>query len=251
MKYHSAIIILSSLTVLSCASRSGNFPNSDAHATIGISAAPDSNKADSPKSILDRYTVDFKIPNPLADPGSVMNRRTDPSHEGQIYCRATLLDSTATEADIAFTSARDSLSGEGYDRFRKKYMEENIRSGQFRIRIAMESGFSPKSLDPKHWIMYLINSKGVMIEPSLIQFTPGSSKLDSLTVGYQRISMPRTRIYGYITLYFNRVTFFKEDILGPATPYLLLEIVQDQKTVARVLWKKENEKAKKIKKKKA
>lgn len=179
-----------------------------------------------------------------------MNRRADPSHEGLIYCRATLLDSTVTEADIAYTSSKDSLSGEGYDRFRKKYMEENIRPGQFRIRIAMESGFSPKSLDPKHWVMYLINSKGVMIEPSHIQFTPGSFKQDSLIVGYQRVSMPRTRIYGYITLYFNRVTFFKEDLLGSATSYLLLEIAQDRKTVARILWKKEQEKVKKIKKKK-
>ena len=148
-----------------------------------------------------------------------------------------MLDSISTEADIAFTSSKDSLSGEGYDRFRKKYLEENVHPGQFRIRIAMESGFSPKSLDPKHWVMYLKNPKGVMIEPLQVQFTPGSSIEDSLYSSYRRISLPRTRIYGYMTLFFNRVTFFKEDLLGNTSPYILLEIVQNQKTVGRAMWK--------------
>jgi hypothetical protein len=237
MKYLIAMSALFSLVVLSCASHSGSFPDSDARTTIGNAIPSDSTSTVAPKSILDRYTLEFKIPNPLAEPGSVMNRRADPSHEGLIYCRATLLDSLATEADIAFISAKDSLSGEGYDRFRKIYLEEKVHPGQFRIRIAMESGFSPKSLDPKHWVMYLKNPQGVMIEPVQIQFTPGSSKQDSLYSSYQRASLPRTRIYGYITLYFNRVTFFKEDLLGKASPYLLLEIAQNQKTVARALWK--------------
>ncbi len=236
-----ACTILFSLAVLSCGSH-GSFPDSDARSTIGNAAPSGSGSPVSPKSILDRYTLEFKIPNPLAEPGSVVNRRADPSHEGQIYCRATLLDSISTEADIAFTSSKDSLSGESYDRFRKKYLEEKVRPGQFRIRIAMESGFSPKSLDPKHWVMYLMNSRGVMIEPAQVQFTPGSSLRDSLYSSYQRVSLPRTRIYGYTTLYFDRVTFFKEDLLGKDSPYILLEIVQNQKTVARALWKNGNNK---------
>ena len=228
MKYIFILITLSCLAVFSCGFHSGDFPGSDARATFGSVAPPDSTGAVSPRSILDRYTLEFKIPNPLAETGSMINVRSDPSHEGQIYCRATLLDSISTEADIAVASARDSLAGEGYDRFRKKYLEENVHPGQFRIRIAMESGFSPKSLDPRHWVMYLRNSRGVMIEPAQIQFISGSTIRDSLYSAYHRTSLPRTRIYGSTTLHFNRVTFFKEDLLGKDTPYFLLEIVQNK-----------------------
>lgn len=237
MKLHIAVPFLFCLVFLSCASHRGSFPDADVSTTIGI-PVPDGKKGDAtPKSILDRYTLEFKIPDPLADKGSVVNRRVNPSHEGEIYCRATLLDSIATEADIAFQCQKDSLSIEGCDEFKKKYFENHVHPGQFRIRVSMESGFSQKSLDPKHWVMYIMNAKGVMIEPTYVQFTPRASIRDSVYSAYNRIALPRTRIQGDITLYFNRVTFFDEDLLGSANPFILFEMVHDQETEVRVKWK--------------
>lgn len=231
-------LLLACGVLFSCASGSNSIRGADAVALIGEPGKTRADARSNPESVLNSSTVEFKIPNPLLDQGMALIRRSDPSHESLIYCRAVLLDSLATEADIAVTCRRDSLDAGACETFRRKYLGEQVKPGQFRIRISMESGFSQKSLEPGHWIMYLMNAKGVAIEPVSIVSNPVVSVNDSVFSAYRRASLPRNLMRSDITLYFNRVTFFKEDLLGAANPYVALEMVNDHKTVARVVWKR-------------
>ncbi|MFA6470593.1 MAG: hypothetical protein WCU00_01020, partial [Candidatus Latescibacterota bacterium] len=132
---------------------------------------------------------------------------------------------------------KDSLDQKAFTDFRSKYLDDQVKKGQFRIRIEMESGFSPLSLDPKYWSIYIIDSKGVMIEPLQIIVTPAVSEQDSVYLKNQRYKLPRNLIRGGFTLYFNRVTFFKEDLFGTENQSIALEITREKKTLTRVAWK--------------
>ncbi len=226
------------MVVVSCSSTRNGVRNVNAVAELTPDGKTSAADVADPLKILERHTVEFKIPNPLADQGMTGIRRVDPSHESQIFCKATLLDSLSTEADIAAICARDSLGETARAEFRKNYLAEHVRNGQFRVRISMESGFSPKSLDPTHWVIYLENAKGIALEPTHIISSIAKSQSDSIYSSYHRMSLPRTLIRGDITLYFNRMTFFREDLLGPANAYIVLEMVQEKRTVARVAWKR-------------
>lgn len=238
MKRYLLSLALAVAAALSCSSRSHLIRGADAVAVFGGSGVTQTNIRSNPDSVLAKYTVSFKIPNPLIDQGIAISRRFDPNHEGVIYCRAVLLDSLATEADIASACRKDSLDTAASEAFRKKYLAERVTPGQFRIRISMESGFSSKSLDQSHWVIYLLNAKGIAIEPQRIDSTPVTSRDDSVYSSFSRMSMARSLMRSDITLYFNRVTFFKEDLLGSGNPYIALDLVSDQKTVARVGWKR-------------
>lgn len=229
--------LLPALVMLCVSCTSARNGIKDVSVVADLTPEEDASAAD-PKKILERHTVEFKIPNPLADQGMSGIRRVDPSHESEIFCKATLLDSLATEADIAETCARDSLDEKAGAEFRKNYLSEHVRPGQFRVRISMESGFSPKSLDPVHWVIYLENARGIAVEPTQIVSSIAKSRSDSIYSSYHRMSLPRTLIRGDITLYFNRMTFFREDLLGPANSHIVLEMVQDKRTVARIAWKR-------------
>lgn len=238
MKWCLGLLLFVCAALYSCASGSNGVRGADAVALFGGTGGSSASPEFDPDAVLGRSTVEFKIPNPLVDTGMALTRRIDPGHENLIYCRAVLLDSLATEADIASVCRKDSLDANAREAYRRKYMEEQVKPGQFRIRISMESGFSPKSLDPSHWIIYIMNAKGIALEPVHIVSTPVISKSDSVFSAYHRTSLPRTLMRSDITLYFNRVTFFKEDLLGSANPFIALELVNNQKTVARVAWKR-------------
>ena len=182
------------------------------------------------------YSIAFDIPNPLV--GSNMTfRRTDPNHENIIKCRATLLDQISTEADIMLQCFKDSLNDEEKISFRENYNKKNIKDGMFRIRISMESGFSPKSMDPKLWTIYLENSRGIMIEPSEITSSAVTSHEDSVYSDFYRINLPRHLLKRDITLYFKSTTFFGEDLLSKNNPFIVLAITRVKKTLARIAWK--------------
>jgi hypothetical protein len=228
-----------SIAGLSCASRYGSLSHVDKIADISKIT---NQVNDEPEKILKEYTIEFRIANPLVEPGTISNsiRRVDPSHEEQIYCKATLLDSLSTEADMRYQALKDSLDQKSYAEFRKKYLDEQVNKGQFRIRIGMESGFSQMSLDPKYWAIYIIDSKGVMIEPVQITASPVVSEQDSIFINSRGYKFPRNRIYRELTLFFNRTTFFKEDLFGPQNKTIALEITREKKTLARVAWKVKN-----------
>ena len=226
------------MVVVSCSSTRNGVRDADVVADLAHDGKTSVADTADPLKILERHTIEFKIPNPLADQGMTGIRRVDPSHESQIFCKAILLDSLSTEADIAAICARDSLGETARADFRKNYLAEHVRNGQFRVRISMESGFSPKSLDPAHWVIYLENARGIAVEPTQIVSSIAKSHSDSIYSSFHRMSLPRTLIRGDITLYFNRMTFFREDLLGPANAYILLEMVQEKRTVARVAWKR-------------
>jgi hypothetical protein len=235
MKGYVEAVMIVCAVMSSCASEYKGIGRADAVALIGTTAPGPHANAD---SILARSTLDFVIPNPLVEDGISVSLKSDPSHENTIRCKAVLLDSVTTEADIASICRRDSLDSAAAAKFRETYLQEQVKPNQFRIRISMESGFSPKSLDPKFWVIFLMTSQGIAVEPLSVTSTPVVTKDDSVYSVQSRISMPRSLIRGDITLSFNRVTFFHEDLLGPDNPFIALELVKDRKTVARVVWKR-------------
>ena len=188
------------------------------------------------EKVIKLYSIDFDIPNPLFGQNTTF-RRNDPNHEDIIKSRATLLDETSTEADILYYCFRDSLGAAAYETYRQVYTRDKVRKGMFRIRISMESGFSPKSMEPEYWTMYLENAKGVMIEPADITVTPVTSLEDSIFSDFYRVNLPRNLIKREMTLYFNRNTFFGEDLLSRENPFIVLVITREKKTLERLAWK--------------
>lgn len=192
---------------------------------------------DNAENILDKYIIDFIVPNPLYGDYGGNSRKIDPSHESTIHCRAVLLDDFSTEADILLKCKADSLDERNFEEFRKNYIEKNLRNSMFRIRIEMESGFSEKSMDPTYWAIYLENSSGVMIEPADITDSSVVTFKDSVYSEYYKRNFPRRLLRRDITLYFKNTTFFGEDLLSDENPFIILEMSRKKKTVARVAWK--------------
>ncbi len=188
--------------------------------------------------VLKVYTIPFSIPNPLYGDTSV--RQTDPVNQSTISCRATLLDSISTVADIAFRCRADSLDATAGSTFADRYRRENLRENTFRIRIAMETAFSEKSLEPRHWAMYVETANGIMIEPSDIEIAPFEAREDTTGRGNASFAFGRRMFARDMTLYFKRVTFFGTDLLGPENPYLVFVMSREREEVARIAWRHDN-----------
>ena len=235
MKKNYIIILLYLLFVISCAGID-HFKNADAFVDISNIRNVDIVSYDNAENIVQQYTIDFKIPNPLFGGTETRLRKTDPKHEDTIYCRATLLDDFSTEADILKNCPKDTLEEESCKECRKRYVEQHMRNGMFRIRVSLESGFSLKSMETDHWAMYIENARGIMIEPEEIVASQVTTLQDSTYSNYYRINLPRSLLYRDITLYFKQRTFFGEDLLGEDNPFIVFIMSHEQKTVARVVW---------------
>ena len=223
-------------TLISCGSGKVIIHNTDRVADVSTSKGVTVENFESAEKILKDYTLEFTIPNPLTGQNSA-TRRIDPNHEDTILCNATLLDDISTEADIVYNCHHDSLDSGECEAYREKYLRENLKDGTFRIRVSMESGFSAKSMDPDHWVIYIENVKGVVIEPFEIVATPVTSHNDSVYSNYYRVNMSRNLLHRDVNLYFKRNTFFGEDLLGSDNPYFVLVFTYEKKTLARVAWK--------------
>ena len=236
------VVLISCLIFLSCTSVSRG-PR-DVNEISDVSEMDTGQKItfDNADSILTNYSMDFTVPNPLYGDNSSRISRFDPSHESTIHCRAILLDDFSTEADILVQCKTDSLDQGESEEFRKNYTEKNLRDGMFRIRIEMESGFSEKSIEPKHWSIYLENSDGVMIEPFEIINSTIKTLTDSVYSEYYQINFPRNLMKRTITLYFKNRTFFGEDLLGGENQFIVLVMSRKKRTVARVAWEVSEEK---------
>ena len=192
--------------------------------------------ADNAGKIVNKYGINFDIPNPFHGDSGGRSRKVDLSHEPIIRCRAVLLDDYSTEADILFQCIADSLDESQYEEFRKEYIEKNLREGMFRIRIEMESGFSEKSMNPDHWAMYIENSDGVMIEPVDITISGVDALRDSVFSDYNNIYFHRNLLKRDITLYFKNRTFFGQDIFGIDNPFIVFIMSRKKRVLARVAW---------------
>ena len=235
-------IMTAALVVLAagCASRKHFVGDSDRMADLTIIDTTRTVTRANAEDILRSYMMEFSIPNPLvAAGGGVTSAANDPSHESTITCRAVLFDDHSTEADIYFNCPADSLD-DGCAAFRAAYMEQRVREGMFRIMIAMESGFSDKSMEPDLWTFYLETPGGVMLEPSDTVATPVMAVDDSIYSEYYRRSVGRQVNTRNITFYFPQETFFGEDLLTGDTPYLVFVISRDRRTIARLAWKLRN-----------
>jgi len=236
------VILISCVIFLSCASGLIGLRNVNKINDVSVVKKEQVITNDNAESILEKYIIDFIVPNPLYGDYSSSSGKIDPSHESTIHCRAALLNDFSTEADILSQCKADSLDEEDCEKFRKNYIEKNLRNGMFRIRIEMESGFSEKSMDLAHWAIYLETSDGVMIEPSNITDSSVTTFEDSVYSKYYDRNFPRRLLKRDITLYFKKTTFFGENLLGDENPYIILEMSHEKKTVAKVAWKisKEN-----------
>ncbi|MCE5249274.1 hypothetical protein LLG96_03550 [bacterium] len=235
---HRCILILSLCTVImaSCGGGTKSIRNVDLFADISSYKPLQFTTSQSADSTLKVYTTSFKVQNPLVSSGTSV-RTVDPNHENDIYCMATLLDSLSTEADIARHCFSDSLDAAACESYREKYLTEQERPGMFRIRITMESGFSSKSMEPKLWSMYIENSRGIMIEPADIVVSPVTAQRDSIFSDFHRVYLPRRLLKRDITLYFNRKTFFGEDLLSSKNPFIVFVMTFEKRTLVRVGWK--------------
>jgi len=191
---------------------------------------------DNAEEILGKYSVDFTIPNPLFDTGSSRYRKFDPGHQHEIFCKAVLLDDVSTRADILVRCMKDSLDECPCREFEKEYRGKNIKEGMFRIRISMESGFSKKSMEPEHWAFYIEDTNGVMIEPVEIRASEITTVEDSVYSAYHRAFFPRTVLSRDITCYFERVTFFGEDLFGGQNPFIIFVMSREKKELVRIAW---------------
>lgn len=238
MKIHSLktlfAAVLCILAIYSCGGPAA-MHNADEYTDIAPVRFKEDVTADNAASILDAYTLDFDIPNPFV-PGGGPRRTVNPNHEETILCRAVLLDDYSTDADIMAHCVKDSLDSDECAEYRTAYAEEFIREDMFRIRLTMETGFAEKSLDPDHWIMYIENSEGVIIEPADITLSDVASIQDSMYSPYLRRDIPRRLMVRDVTLYFRKKTFFGHDLLGSENEYLALVITRETKTLARVVW---------------
>jgi len=229
-------IVIICLVFVSCASAPNNLRDVETIADVSESRSREILTCENAEEYLNRYSIDFKIPNPFVGDSVISSRRVDPSHEATIYCRATLLDEVSTEADIIIGCEKDSLDEASCEKFRKTYIEKNVREGMFRIRILMVSGFSPKSMDPDHWAIYIEDARGIMIEPKEIKTYEVSASQDTIYSKYYGIFLPRNLLRRDINLYFQRRTFFGEDLLGEENPHIVFVMSHEKKTVARVAW---------------
>lgn len=232
------MILLSAvcLVILSCAS--GPKGLRDVSEAVDISDVDTSVPVtpENSEDILRKYIADFEIPNPLFGDSYGSNIRMDPSHQNSIRCRVVLLDDYSTDAYVMYQSVADSLE-EGQNKVPFDIdSEPGPREGMFRIRISMESGFSEKSMDPDHWVIYIENARGTMIEPDKIVSTPVISNRDSVFSAYQQTHLPRNLLRSRIFLYFKKTTFFGEDLLGPDNPFIVLVMTHEKRTVARIGW---------------
>ncbi len=230
------LLVLSVFVCVACGSASLHLGHVDYISDISSIKPVPIQSADEAEKVIKQYSIDFDIPNPLYG-SDISFRRMNPNHEDTIKNHVTLLDDTSTEADILYHCFRDSLDAAACDKYREAYTREKVRKGMFRIRISMESGFSPKSMEPEHWTIYLENAKGVIIEPADITASAVTSLEDSVYSDFYRINFSRHLMKRDLTLYFNRKTFFGEDLLSRENPFIVLVITREKKTLARLAWK--------------
>ena len=234
-RYSVAFIML--LLVSGCAGRP-KFGSVDDYADIARRNDPAVTTANA-ADIVEGYSVEFELPNPIFGPSSYSAGRVDPSHQSKILCRATLLNDFSTQADM-LVRCPDSLGVSEAEECREVYHADQVREGKFRIRISMESGFSERSMERDNWNIYLENARGVMIEPNEYTESPVMTMSDIFHSNLTQEDLPRYLLYRDITLYFNRQAFWGEDLLGPENPYLVMVMSVDQRIVARVAWNLRN-----------
>ena len=242
MKRNVLLAVLSCMMYFSCASGIGILRDVREIRDVGEIDKKQEITYKNTVDILEAYTMDFVIPNPLyGETNRDRARRSDPNHEATINCNTVLLDEFSTDAHIQSRCLADSLDDDQCKEFRKNYLEQHVRERMFRILIAMESGFSPKSMEPDHWAMYIENADGVMIEPADIQASPITTVEDSVYSDYYKVNFPRRLLKRDITLYFKNKTFFGELLLGGENQFIAFTMSRKKKTLTRVAWKISNE----------
>ena len=234
--------VICCLIIFSCASSYNQLRNVDEAVDISTIRTDETVTINNAGEILESYSIDIEIPNPLFGESSSVMRRADMNHQSTIICRIMLLDELSTKADILIQCLKDSLEEKSCEEFRKSYFEKHVRDGMFRIRISMESGFSKKSMEPEHWALYIENARGIMIESEEIISTEITAVQDSVFSEYNRINIRMDLFRRDITLYFKRLTFFGEDLLSEENPYIVFVISHKKKTLARIAWNISGEK---------
>ena len=132
------------LFFLACASKSVQIQDVDDVRNISSQSGKITVTVENAEEIIEKYSTEFSIPNPLIGDKVSTFGRADPGHQNTIICNAVLLDDVSTQADIIVKCLKDSLDEQSGKDSSKKYRKDYVREGMFRIRISMESGFSEK-----------------------------------------------------------------------------------------------------------
>ena len=127
--------VICCLIIVSCASSYNQLRDVDEAVDISTIKTENSVTENNAGEILESYSIDFEIPNPLFGESSSVMRRADMNHQSTIVCRIVLLDELSTKADILVQCLKDSLEEKSCEEFRKSYYEKHVCDGMFRIRI--------------------------------------------------------------------------------------------------------------------
>jgi hypothetical protein len=234
------LILVSSLVIFLFLFSCGGKPAvKDTDSSTDITKGPKSPKSmneNVAQKVLEHYTTAFSIPNPLYG-GMENSRGFNQRREGSIQCWATLLDEYSSEADMAYQCLSDSLDSDACDSLKTHYRKHKIREDKFSIRIYMETGFSAKSVEPSLYTVFLETPKGVIIEPKDVVTSQVEAKQDSIYSEYYYRYVPRVALTRDITYYFDKVTFYGEELLGEENPYIILVVNHEKETLARVGWR--------------
>ena len=231
------------LCVASCASEFGTYrgvPNSKKVQPMPEGASPPEQLSFEEASA--RWTVQFTIPNPLAqDPDLAPRSMPRAPETGQIRIWATLYDAEVIETWIRTRCHEDSLSAQVCDSLRAAYREIHRPDEEFRIQLWLESDFSVKSLEPDLWAIYLLDDEEIMYEPRRVRTGEVEERQRELYAPFHRRTITKTQIRREIDLYFPKVTFFGKTLVGRKARFLKLVFSRDRRTMGEGVWIFESE----------
>jgi len=226
------------LYIAGCASEFGTYrgvPNSKTVQPTSEETPPPEELSSEEASA--RWTVQFTIPNPLAEgPDAAPRSLPRPPETGQIRVWATLYDPEVIETWIRARCREDSLSVQECDSLREEYRITHRPEEDFRIGLRMESDFSVKSLKPNLWAIYLLDDEEIMYEPRRVRAGEVEERQREIYAPYHRITVTKALIRREVDLYFPRVTFFGKALVGRKARFLKLVFSRERKTVGEGVW---------------
>lgn len=189
-----------------------------------------------------RWTVQFTVPNPLAEAPEITPRSRPRAPEtGRIRIWATLYDPEVIDAWIRVRCREDSLSDRECDAFRQEYVSSHRTEEDFRIHLKMESDFAVKSLEPDLWAIYLLDDEDIMYEPRRVRKGEIEERQREIYSPYHRITVTKTQIRRTVDLYFPKVTFFGKALTGGKARFLKLVFSRHRKAEGEGVWIFESE----------
>ena len=194
--------------------------------------------AETAPKILSTWTQNFLIPNPLI---SMSNNRStgrdgEISYKRFILVEAVLFNDLTSKAYLFQECLNDSLDEQAAHQKHEDYKTTHRSNTHFRIHLNMETSFSEHALKLDNWVIYLIDSEGIIYEPTDLKESPILKDETS----YQSRSSGRNYLRRHFSLdadlYFPKKTFTGKELFGEKNDRLILVFSRKKEDVAKVVW---------------